>query len=577
MGPWVDHPPNPLKKSECSGSQSDPGGPLCTTITGRLSENHHAELRSVPLQGYVMKDTAPGQKRVKNAETGPSSEESPRSPSPTGKERIIVRFSGDITTKSAPTRKRFLTRMSRNIKNALSTASIENRVSRTHTRIFVDIDSDRIDAALQLVSHIFGVQSASRVEERKWNDADDIVTAGREIFLESVRNKVFAVRAKRVGNRNAIPIDSTYVERELGSELLKSARKVSLKNPEAIAAIEILADQAHFFSHTVQSPGGLPLGCEGRAVALVSGGFDSPVAAWLLNKRGVELDYVFCNLGGRTHQLETLQVMKVMADQWSYGTRPHFHAIEFEEVTRDLQAGVTTRYWQIILKRLMMRAAEVIARERDASAIVTGEAVGQVSSQTLPNLAVISQATSLPILRPLIGYNKDEIIALARKIGTHDLSSKVGEYCALVPSRPATRATQKRIEAEEMALDPKILDRAIAERSIFDLRALDLESLDRPEIQTEKINETDTVIDLRSKNAYENWHYPKALFLEFQDAMKAYPHMDHEKRYVLYCEFGLKSGHLAELMRREGLNASHFVGGLKAITQYTKQTGAEEP
>ena len=115
--------------------------------------------------------------------------------------------------------------------------------------------------------------------------------------------------------------------------------------------------------------------CEGRAVALVSGGFDSPVAAWLLKKRGVELDYVFCNLGGRNHQLETMQVMKVIADNWSYGTRPHFHAIEFEDVTRDLQAGVTTRYWQIVLKRLMMRAAEAVAADAGALHVAVGVAL----------------------------------------------------------------------------------------------------------------------------------------------------------------------------------------------------------
>ena len=225
----------------------------------------------------------------------------------------------------------------------------------------------------------------------------------------------------------------------------------------------------------------------------------------------------------------------------------------------------------------MMRVAEAVAAERNGSAIITGEAVGQVSSQTLPNLSVISAATPMPIFRPLIGFNKEEIIKLSRKIGTHDLSATVGEYCALVPNRPATRATLARIEDEEKSLDPEILERAIAERSIFDLRSLDLDSLERPEIQTESIGPDEIVLDLRSKAAYDHWHYPGALFLDFQSAVKAYPHMDKAASYVLYCEFGLKSGHLAEQMRREGLHASHFAGGTQSLIRYANHSGLATP
>ncbi|MEE3328098.1 MAG: tRNA uracil 4-sulfurtransferase ThiI [Myxococcota bacterium] len=492
-------------------------------------------------------------------------------------ERILVRFSGDITTKAPPTRRRFLTRMSRNLKDALRSKSIRHRMTRTHSRIYIDIEEGRVTQALDCLSRVFGVQSLSRVLDREWHTLDDLVAAGNEIFSEAVRDRSFAVRARRVGDRNRIPIRSEQLQRELGTALLRSAREVSLNEPEVTAAVEVAPGHAHFFSDRVVAEGGLPLACEGRAVALVSGGFDSPVAAWLLKKRGVELDYVFCNLGGRNHQLETMQVMKVISDLWSYGTRPHLHAFEIEYVTRYLQAGVTTRYWQVVLKRLMMRAAEAVATERDASAIITGEAVGQVSSQTLPNLSVISAATSMPIFRPLIGFNKEEIIALSRKIGTHDLSASVGEYCALVPSKPATQTTLARIEAEEESLDPDILARAIAERSVFDLRSLDLSSLERPDIQTESVGKDEIVLDLRSKAAYENWHYPGALFLDFQSAVRAYPHMEKQASYVLYCEFGLKSGHLAEQMRRAGLRASHFAGGAKALIQYAAQSGLATP
>jgi len=428
-----------------------------------------------------------------------------------------------------------------------------------------------------VLSRVFGIQSLAVAEERSWSSLDDLVTAGVALFADAVVGRSFAVRARRVGERREIPITSEQVQRELGTALLSHARKVDLSHPDVTVSLEIMRGRVYFFRTTVPAQGGLPLGCEDRAVALVSGGFDSAVAAWQLMRRGVELDYVFCNLGGRDHQLETIRVMNIIADRWSYGTRPHFHAIDFDDVTRELQAKVETRYWQIVLKRLMMRAAEAVAREREAMAIITGEAVGQVSSQTLPNLAVISRATDLPILRPLVGLNKDEIIGQSRLIGTHDLSSQVGEYCALVPSKPATRSTLGRIEAEESKLDLSVLERAIADRSVFDLRRLDVDSFERLDLQTLVVPDGATVIDLRSKAAWQGWHYPEALHLDFQRAMALFSKFDKQQRYVLYCEFGLKSAHLAELMQRAGYDATHFGGGLKALLAHARERRIETP
>ena len=490
---------------------------------------------------------------------------------------VLLRFSGDITTKAPPTRRRFLQRMAGNIKDALKNLGIAHTTRRTHDRLFVEFSSHREDSALNALANVFGVQSLALVEKHPWSRIEDIVEIGESIFRDAVRDQTFAVRARRVGDRREIPFASEEVQRRLGSALLPGAKGVSLKSPEQVAALEIMPGEAYFFGQNIRGRGGLPLGCEGSAVALVSGGFDSPVAAWLMLKRGVALDYVFCNLGGRAHQLETLEVLKVISDRWSYGTRPHFHAVDFDEVTRDLQEKVTTRYWQVVLKRLMLRAAELIASERDAAAIVTGDAVGQVSSQTLQNIAVISSATTLPILRPLVGLNKDEIIQQARDIGTHDLSAKVGEYCAMVPSKPATRATRAQIDTEERNLNPSLLERAVNERTVLDLRTLDLKSLEKPEIQTSEIPGDAIVLDLRSKAAFQGWHYPDALFLDFPNALRVYSQLESGRPYVLYCEFGLKSGHLAELMQREGMDARHFAGGLKALIHYAKQQGLNTP
>jgi len=488
--------------------------------------------------------------------------------------RILIRYSGDLTTKARATRQRFTTRLSRNLKDALGEARGGCSLQRTRDRIVIET-SEAFDPAP--LSRVQGIQSLSLAERWEWSTLQDLVSAGCELFGESVRDRRFAVRVRRVGDRSRIPISAQELERALGTELAPHAARVDLTNPEVTVHIEVLDGEAFLFSERHTGPGGLPLGVEGHALVLASGGFDSVVAAWLMLKRGIDVDYVFCNLGGRAHQLEAIRVLEVLARNWSYGSRPHLHAVDFDSVTRDLQANVSQRYWQVVLKRLMLRAADQIAQERNAAAIITGDAVGQVSSQTLRNIATISEATRLPILRPLVGFNKNEILAIAREIGTYELSKQVGEYCAMVPSKPATAARLASIQSEERRLDGDLLERAVAERGIFDLRALDLDALDVPDLEAKEIPSDATVLDLRSKAAYQAWHYPGALFLDFAAALRAYPSMPKDARYIIYCEFGLKSAHLAELMRRDGFEARHFQQGLGDLLAYARETGATMP
>jgi len=474
----------------------------------------------------------------------------------------ILRFSGELSTKARATRYRFTQRLLQNLRDALESQGIEPGIEISHDRIFVELPEG---ASEEVLTRVFGIQSVSRAERCEVAGLADIVRHGEARFREHVRGKRFAVRARRVGNRRAGDLRSADVMRELGSALLPLSAGVDLDNPEVTVQLEMSGNEVWFFSERIPAQAGLPLGVEGRAVALVSGGFDSAVAAWYLLRRGVSLDYVFCNLGGATHHLGTLRVTKVIADQWSYGDRPRFHTVEFGPIVEELKTHTNPRYWQILLKRLMLRAAERIARRARAAAIVTGESVGQVSSQTLQNLAVISQATSDPILRPLVGMNKEEIIGVARRIGTFELSKVVGEYCDLAPRSPATAASLEAILAEESRIDLGLLDRCVDERSVTLLRTADIERLAIPDLETDRIPDDATVIDLRTKAQYDSWHHPGALWLDFGHAMKAYPSFDRSKRYVLYCEFGLKSAHLAEFMRKQGFDAANFHGGTRAL------------
>ena len=487
---------------------------------------------------------------------------------------LLLRFSGDLTTKAAATRRRMTARLLENLRASIKASGRTAKVLRDRNRIFVELAPDPTGRATsdqemaRRAARVFGVQSVSITQSEPWSSLEDVVAAGRRFGEDHVRDRRFAIRARRVGDRREVPLRSLDIERALGEAFRTIAKKVDLSNPEATIFVEVGAERAYFFVANERGAGGLPLGTEGRAVSLLSGGFDSPVASWRLLRRGIALDYVFCNLGGRTHQLETLTIAKCLADRWQCGTRPRFHAVDFDLVSREIQATVTMRYWQVVLKRLMLRAAEAVASKMGASAIVTGEAIGQVSSQTLQNLSVISHGAKLPILRPLVGNNKDEIIAESRTVGTHDLSAKVGEYCAIVPSRPATHARLEDILEEEAKMDPGVLEAALAERSEFLLADVDLEAWGDEDLVAHGIGSGETLIDLRSKAAFDDWHHPAALFLDFPNALRAYANFDSKQRYVLYCEFGLKSAHLADLMRRAGLSARHVSGGLREIRKW---------
>ncbi len=483
---------------------------------------------------------------------------------------VLLRLSGEVSTKARETRWRFVSQMLRNVRDALTSEGVAFQIERRHDRIFVELAEARGAAVL---ARVFGIQSLSIAERAPAPSLDAIVARGAELFTEAVRGKRFAVRARLVGKPTNLGFHGRDIEVALGEKLRGGALRVDLSHPEVTASVEVHEGQAYFFAETLAGEGGLPLASEGRALALVSGGFDSAVAAWLLMRRGVAFDFLFCNLGGRTHHAGVLRVMHTLATRWAYGTRPRLHAVDFDAVSRDLQASAEPRYWQVILKRLMLRAGERIARELACPALVTGEAMGQVSSQTLANLATISAATSLPILRPLVGANKNEIVALAHRIGTGPISATIAEYCALVPRRPSTSAKVGVVEAEEAKLDLALLERAVAAREVIELRSADPDADVLPELVIEAVPPGAVVIDLRTRDEFKSWHLPGSLQLDFAHALQAFPSFSKEQRYVAVCAYGLKSAHLAELMRKQGLDAFHFRGGTAALRKWVERAG----
>lgn len=484
---------------------------------------------------------------------------------------FLLRLAGEIAVKGRGTRVQFLRRLQGNLESALSTTGVPHRVERDWSRILVEAPRG---AALEVLPNVFGISSLSQVERRPWRTVDDVVAAGVELFADKVAGKSFAVRARRGGDKRFIPFRSADVDRALGARLLPRAARVDLDHPEVTVQIEIRAGEALFFANSIAAPGGLPLGTEGRALALVSGGFDSAVAAWLILKRGVRLDYLFCNLGGGAHRDGVLGVMKLVAERWSFGYRPKLHAVDLQPMVERLQTETDPRYWQVVLKRLMLHAGNLVARQTRAEALVTGEAVGQVSSQTLRNLRAIDEVAELPVLRPLAAADKEEIVALARRIGTYELSAAVAEYCALQAKRPATHAKVGAVRAEEEKLDLDEIAAAVAAREVIDLKGLDLATLGDPALAVETIPEGAAVVDLRSREAFAGWHWPGAEHRDYFSALREWSKLDRSRRWVFYCEVGLKSGHLAELMRGAGYQAWHVQGGVRPLL---RQQTAEDP
>jgi thiamine biosynthesis protein ThiI len=290
-------------------------------------------------------------------------------------------------------------------------------------------------------------------------------------------------------------------------------------------------------------------------------------------KRGIALDYVFCNLGGDAYERAVLQVAKVLADDWSFGTNPRLHVIDFAEPLRDLRENVKEGYWQLALKRLMYRAASQVALDSDAMAIITGEAVGQVSSQTLTNLRVLDPAASLPLFRPLLGFDKDEIIERARVIGTASLSEQVKEYCAITPGRPITASKMERLDAEEAKLDRSLLDAAVAARKVLDLRGITPADMVAPYLFTEDVPAGAHIIDCRPLAQYRAWHLKGAERRDEWELLRDFKKLDRNITYVLYCAHGIQTAYIAEKMQRTGYEAYSFRGGLRGVMAYAKKQG----
>jgi len=360
---------------------------------------------------------------------------------------FLVRYS-EIFLKSESVRRQWEDRLIRNIKRVL-----DCKIRRDRGRIWVITDDDR---AKEKLKKIFGIVSFSECYHCKLDELSRfIVDFCKKIGIEKA--KTFAVRVKRVGTHD---FTSQQKAAELGAIILKNFPhlKVDLDNPEMTVYVEIRDEDCYVFSEVVKGVGGIPLGVEGKLVSLFSGGIDSPVATWLMMKRGCEIIPVYFDCSPFTDE-STLNRAKVVAEVLrEYDPDFELKIVEHGEFLQKLKKLLKEKklesYTCILCKRRMYRIAEMIARDEKAKGIVTGESLGQVASQTLDNLMVLNEACRLPIYRPLIGFDKVEVEELAKKIGTYEESIKPAKECTAVPKKPTTKAKLERVLEIEKELEP---------------------------------------------------------------------------------------------------------------------------
>ena len=356
---------------------------------------------------------------------------------------IIVRY-GEIAVKGVKTRRRMQSILINNIKESLQRNRVEKMAVKAIPGRILVYPENGTEKAIRALTHVFGITSVSPAYHSKFDKMETILEKALELVEDEVRNKIFMVRARRVGKHD---FTSKDVERQLGSLILSAGgKKVDLKNPEIIVNVEIRDNLFFVYTKEYEGPGGLPLGSEGKILALVSGGFDSTVASWTLMKRGAKVDMVFFNIGGEDQKTQVLEVLKKFTCDWCYGYHPILYIVELRWVFPILQLFFPQGFWPVALKKTMYLAAQIIAKQINAKAIATGESLAQVASQTLHNLYVTEKGIELPVLRPLIGMDKEDIIKISRRIGTYELSSKIKEFCAIASPKPSTAVNVKKFE-----------------------------------------------------------------------------------------------------------------------------------
>lgn len=279
----------------------------------------------------------------------------------------------------------------------------------------------------------------------------------------------------------------------------------------------------------------------------MSGGFDSAVASYQMIKKGARTHYCFFNLGGSAHEIGVKQVSYYLWNKFGASHKVKFFAIDFEPVVAEILENVENGQMGVVLKRMMMRAATKIAEKGKIQSLITGESLGQVSSQTLTNLNVIDRVTDTLILRPLAAYDKQDIIDIARNIGTEDFSKTIPEYCGVISKKPTVKAVLSKIEEEEGNFNFDILDGVVANTRVYDIRdiATETEAEIKAVEMVDQIDESAVVVDIRSPEEEDSnplvFDGVEIIHIPFYKLATQFGDLAKDRDYFLYCDQGVMS------------------------------------
>ena len=364
------------------------------------------------------------------------------------KKLIIIKY-GELTTKHDNINF-FIKTLKNNIESSLS--GIDNKVTYDVGRMF--IETDEYDEVVKKLTNTFGIHEINIAYEIDDRSLDNISKVLIELLSDKDFN-TFKVVTKR--SDKSYPIKSMDVSRTLGGVVLKNKKtvKVDVNNPELLINVEIRNNKAYLYFEKVEGIGGYPVGTLGKGMLMLSGGIDSPIAGYLAMKRGIRIEGVYFDSPPHTSIDAKNKVLELASILSSYSGYVKLHVIHFTEIQEAIYRYCPKEYMITIMRRMMYRIAEKLAHKNNCKAIINGESVGQVASQTLTSMAAINEVIKMPVLRPVCCYDKIEIIDLAKKIGTYDISIRPFQDCCtiFVPEHPVINPEIEKAREYEQAFD----------------------------------------------------------------------------------------------------------------------------
>ncbi|MFW2379040.1 tRNA uracil 4-sulfurtransferase ThiI [Aliarcobacter butzleri] len=467
-------------------------------------------------------------------------------------QKFIIKYFTEIMIKGQTAKRQMIAQVYNNLVSILSKISPEIKIKRFFDKIEVVCPVEVVDSVRAKLLETPGIEQVlEALQFDNMQTLDDIKVKVNEMMSHEIKDKTFVVRAKRTG---AQEFKSTDIEKTVGGYMLamnsKDTKGVTLKNAEVTINIELEHAQLNIITKKYMGLGGFPIGTQGSVISLMSGGFDSTVASYLTMKRGIKTHFIFFNLGGLAHEIGVKQVAYYLWNKFGSSHRVSFISVPFEDVVSQIFKDVSQPYMGVMLKRLMLLASEKIADSLGIDALVTGESVAQVSSQTLRNLALIDQCTNKLVLRPLSMMSKPDIIEIAQKIGTRRFAEAMPEYCGVISKNPVTHGSYERMEKEARGFDYSILDEAVKKASFVNVDEIDenVGEIGQMEIISDLSNAEYIVIDIRQipdcvKTSVETIKIP------FYDLKKEFKKLPQDKTYLFYCDKGIMSQLHAQYLR----------------------------